>query len=158
MRGRKKTPARIHLLHGNPGHRAINDREPKPETGVPKKPDFLSATAKKYWNYHARRLDKAGILAKVDLGVFAAYCTALATLDKAEKMLEGHGYTQHTVQNGEKKSPWVLIAKEARDQIRSLGSELGVTASSRARIKVETKEKVDPVEAYQRLKPPRKLG
>jgi phage terminase small subunit len=54
--------------------------------------------------------------------VVAAYCTALATLDKAEKMLEEHGYTQQTVQNGEKKSPWVLIAKESRDQIRSLGT------------------------------------
>ena len=110
MRGRKKTPAIIHHLHGNPGRRPINDQEPKPETGVPKKPDFLSATAKKYWNYHAKRLDQAGILSKVDLGILAAYCTALATLDKAEKMLAEHGYTQQT-EAGEKKSPWVLIAK-----------------------------------------------
>jgi P27 family predicted phage terminase small subunit len=73
-------------------------------------------------------------------------------------MLEEHGYTQHTVQNGEKKSPWILIAKEARDQIRALGSELGVTASSRARIKVDVKEKVDPIEAYQRLKPRKNLA
>src|SRR5882724_7393397 len=124
MRGRKKTPAMIHHLHGNPGRRPINDQEPKPETGIPKKPDFLSATAKKYWNYHAKRLDQAGILSKVDLGILAAYCTALATLDKAEKMLAEHGYTQQT-EAGEKKTPWILIAKEARDQIRSIGSELG---------------------------------
>src|SRR4030095_10788998 len=137
MRGRKKTSAKILHLRGNPGRRPVNDQEPKPETGVPKKPDFLSETAKKYWNYHARRLDTAGILSKVDLGILAAYCTALATLDKAEKMLEEHGYTQNTAESGEKKSPWILIAKEARDQIRSIGSELGVTASSRARIKVE---------------------
>jgi P27 family predicted phage terminase small subunit len=147
MRGRKKTPAMIHHLHGNPGRRPINDQEPKPETGVPKKPDFLSATAKKYWNYHAKRLDKAGILSKVDLGILSAYVTALATLDKAEKMLAEDGYTQDT-ESGKKKSPWILIAKEARDQIRSIGSELGVTASSRARIKVETKKTPDAFEAY----------
>jgi P27 family predicted phage terminase small subunit len=149
MRGRKKTSATIHHLRGNPSRRPINDAEPKPETGVPKKPDFLSATAKKYWNYHAKRLDQAGILSKVDLGILAAYCTALATLDKAEKMLEEHGYTQDT-DSGKKKSPWILIAKEARDQIRSIGSELGVTASSRARIKVETKKKPDAFELYQK--------
>jgi hypothetical protein len=63
-------------------------------------------------------------------------------------MLEEHGYTQNTAESGEKKSPWILIAKEARDQIRSIGSELGVTASSRARIKVETKKKPDPFEEY----------
>jgi P27 family predicted phage terminase small subunit len=149
MRGRKKTPAIIHHLHGNPGRRPINDQEPKPETGVPKKPDFLSATAKKYWNYHAKRLDQAGILSKVDLGILAAYCTALSTLDKAEKMLAEHGYTQQT-EAGEKKTPWILIAKEARDQIRSLGSELGVTASSRARMKVEAKKKPDLFELYRK--------
>ena len=143
MRGRKKTSAKILQLRGNPGRRPVNDQEPKPETGVPKKPDFLSETAKKYWAYHAKRLDKAGILSKVDLGILAAYCTALATLDKAEKMLAESGYTQTTLQSGEKK---VLgfDCKEARDQIRSIGSELGVTASSRARIKVETKKQPTP--------------
>jgi P27 family predicted phage terminase small subunit len=152
MRGRKKTSAKILQLRGNPGRRRINDAEPKPETGVPKKPDFLTETAKKYWNYHAKRLDKAGILSRVDLGILAAYCTAVATLDKAEKMLAEHGYTQTTLQSGEKKSPWVLIAKEARDQIRSIGSELGVTASSRARIKVETKKTPDAFEIYRNRK------
>ena len=151
MKGRKKTPAKILHLRGNPGRRPVNDQEPKPETGVPKKPNFLSATAKKYWNYHARRLDQAGILSKVDLGILAAYCTALATLDKAEKMLEEGGYTQDTV-SGEKKTPWILIAKEARDQIRSLGSELGVTASSRARMKVDVKPREDAFDAYRNRK------
>jgi P27 family predicted phage terminase small subunit len=157
MRGRKKTAAKILQLRGNPGRRPINDAEPKPETGVPKKPKFLSETARRYWAYHAKRLDRAGVLAKVDLGILAAYATALATLDRAETMLAEHGYTQIT-ESGEKKSPWILIAKEARDQIRALGSELGVTASSRARIKVEMKEKADPFEAYRSLKPPRKLA
>src|SRR5437016_14201374 len=151
MRGRKKTAAKILHLRGNPGRRPVNDQEPKPETGVPKKPNFLSATAKKYWNYHARRLDQAGILSKVDLGILAAYCTALATLDKAEKMLEQGVYTQDTV-SGEKKTPWILIAKEARDQIRSLGSELGVTASSRARMKVDVKPREDAFDAYRNRK------
>jgi uncharacterized repeat protein (TIGR01451 family) len=98
-------------LRGNPGKRPINDQEPKPESGVPKKPQFLSATAIKYWHYHARWLDQAGILAKVDLGIFAAYCTGLATLEKAETMLKEGGYTQTTVQSGEKKRPSALIAK-----------------------------------------------
>jgi P27 family predicted phage terminase small subunit len=151
MRGRKKTSAKVLLLRGNPGRRPVNDQEPKPETGVPKKPDFLSETAKKYWHYHARRLDQAGILCKVDLGILAAYCTAIATLDMAEKMLAADGYTQDT-NSGKKKSPWILIAKEARDQIRSIGSELGVTASSRARIKVETKAKPDAFEIYRNRK------
>jgi hypothetical protein len=47
--------------------------------------------------------DRAGILAKVDLGILAAYATALATLDKAETMLAEGGYIQIT-ESGEKKS------------------------------------------------------
>lgn len=140
MRGRKKTPAKVVQLHGNPGKRPINDQEPKFALGIPEPPAFLSETAQKWWNYHVGDLDAAGILARADLGVLASYCTALANLEIAEKQIQIHGYTQETIQAGEKKSPWVLIAKESRDQIRSLGSELGLTAASRARLKAAPRD------------------
>jgi P27 family predicted phage terminase small subunit len=155
MKGRKKLPAKLHILRGNPGHRPINLKEPRPESGVPKRPKFLSQTARKYWNLHARQLDNAGILARIDVGILASCCTALAALDKAETMIEQHGYTQ-TTDSGERKSPWVMIAKESRDQVRNLGAELGLSPTSRAQIKVGgVTEKQDAFEVYRSLKPKR---
>ena len=152
MRGRKKTPAKVVQLHGNPGRRPINMNEPQFELGISQMPPFLSDTAKRYWDYHVKDLDAAGILARVDIGIFAAYCTALANLEIAEKEIQVSGYTQQTKGAGIKKSPWVMIAKESRDQIRSLGSELGLTATSRARLKATPRSPEDPFEAFKAKK------
>jgi P27 family predicted phage terminase small subunit len=91
----------------------------------------------------APELEAKGILAKVDGGILAAYCSALARLYYSEKDIEKHGAYQ-TGEFGIKRHPAVLSAKESRDQIRALGSELGVTAASRARIKATPKDKDKP--------------
>jgi len=152
MRGRKKTPAKVLQLRGNAGRRPLNLDEPKVTLGIPESPAFLSETARKYWDSHVVDLDTAGILARVDIGILAAYCTALANLEIAERQIQTEGYTQFAESSGEKKSPWVLIAKESRDQIRSLGSELGLTPASRARLKATPKVAEDPFEAYKKEK------
>ena len=53
-RGRKPTPTAIKELEGNPGKRALNDREPKPQKKAPACPKWLEDEAKKEW----RRLAK----------------------------------------------------------------------------------------------------
>lgn len=137
MKGRKKTPAKILQLRKS---RWATDNEPKVELGIPAAPDFLSKIARKYWDQLVNDIHQAGILAQIDGGIFAGYCTALANLEIAEKGIQKDGYIQSTEHAGDKKTPWVLIAKEARDQIRSLGSELGMTPASRARLKATPAE------------------
>jgi P27 family predicted phage terminase small subunit len=141
MRGRKKTPANLVLLRNNPGKRQVNKDEPKLELGAPEPPAFLNEIEKRWWSYHAPELANKGILAKLDIGIFASYCSALADLEIAsEQLLKPSDYTQDTLTGGFKKSPWVMIRKEAREQIKALGAELGLSATSRARIKVTPKD------------------
>ena len=48
-RGRKPTPSAIKALEGNPGKRALNEREPRPEKKAPSCPKWLEPEAKKEW-------------------------------------------------------------------------------------------------------------
>ena len=48
-RGRKPTPTAIKELEGNPGKRALNEREPKPQKKAPACPKWLEEEAKKEW-------------------------------------------------------------------------------------------------------------
>jgi len=141
MRGRKIIPTAVNSLRGNPGKRRPNHEEPKPEVEAPDVPKFLSKTAKIYWAILSKELLKLRILAKVDVGVFAARCSALANLNKAEKGLK-KGFVIKT-KYGLKKSPWIGIAEKARDQIVKTSAELGLSASSRSRIKVTPKKPED---------------
>lgn len=143
MKGRKKTPAKVVQLRGNPGKRPINLNEPKFQPGAPDESLFyLDEMAKRHWDALIPELESQGILMKVDGGILAAYCTACAKLYHAEKDIAESGMYQTDPETGAlKKHPAVLIAKEARDQIKSIGSELGLTATSRARISVKTGDK-----------------
>jgi P27 family predicted phage terminase small subunit len=80
-------------------------------------------------------------LAKVDIGIYMAFCSALAEFETASMQLtKPASYTHVNLNGGEKKSPWVMIRKDCRDQIRSLGAQLGLSACSRARVKTKPKE------------------
>src|SRR6266550_8415418 len=97
MRGRKKTPATVVQLRGNPGKRPVNNQEPRFELGIPDTSLFyLNEMAKKYWNALAPELELKGILAKVDGGILAAYCSACARLYYAEKDIEKDGAYQRS--------------------------------------------------------------
>ena len=153
MRGRKKTPANLVRLLGNPGRRPINDREPELEPGIPDESlFFLNEMAKKHWDLLAPELEAKGILAKLDGGILAAYCTACARLYYAERTIATEGEYQSDDNGSKKKHPAILIAKEARDQIRLIGAELGLTAAGRARLKTIEKKKEDPFEAFRSQK------
>ena len=77
-RGRKPTPTAIKELEGNPGKRPLNSNEPKPDTTAPKCPKWLEPEAKKEWKRLSIEMERIGILTKVDMAAFAAYCQAYA--------------------------------------------------------------------------------
>ncbi len=156
MRGRKPKPANVHYLNGNPGHRPINDAEPDLELGIPDtKHFFFNEKTQIYWDQHAKELEEKGILAKLDGGVLWSYCSALASLYYAEKDIDEGGWYQDTLQGGQKKRPAVSVAEKAREQIKTLSAELGLSATSRARMKIKEKPKLDSFDEYKKKKNPK---
>ncbi|WP_337531429.1 phage terminase small subunit P27 family, partial [Zhenhengia sp.] len=89
--GRKPKPTSLKVLEGNPGKRALNDTEPKPEKKAPKCPTWLNKEAKKEWKRIATELEALGILTEVDMAAFAGYCQAYARWKEAEEFIAKHG-------------------------------------------------------------------
>jgi phage terminase small subunit len=119
MRGAKPKPTALKFLQGNPGHRPLNEHEPKPRVGC-KKPDYLDEHASKVWDRLAPRLIQLGILTELDGATFALFC-----------ILEAR------VETGEDLGPSMI------SQLRGLASCFGLDPSSRSRIKVFPDEEVD---------------
>jgi len=76
MRGDKPKPTALKLLAGNPGKRALNDREPDPGALDLTPPAELSAEAVTQWNRLAPMLAQCGVLKKSDRDVLSHYCVA----------------------------------------------------------------------------------
>lgn len=151
MAGRIPTPTHLKVVKGNPGKRALPADEPKPPKESPKAPPWLTTEAKVMWGRFSMQLEQMGVLTAADGPALEALVTSYEEFRKLEEQVGKEGYTYLTVAtNGErvtKANPAAAMLREARQQLRMLLSEFGLTPA--ARTKVHTvqrggKEKTQP--------------
>jgi phage terminase small subunit len=74
--GRKSIPTEIKKLKGNPGKRALNDKEPKPNVEIPECPAHLTGEARTEWDRITKELHALGNIARIDRAALTVYCMA----------------------------------------------------------------------------------
>jgi P27 family predicted phage terminase small subunit len=157
MRGPKPIPTRIKELKGNPGKRALNDKEPKPDVVIPECPDHLTGEARKEWGRITAELQTLGIIAKIDRAALAAYCMAWLDFVYASRMVDEEGEVitskrvdkqGNEVTGGSYLNPWVGIKTSAMDRVVRIGAEFGLTPASRTRLKVDTPSEEDLMASF----------
>lgn len=135
--GRRRKSKALRELHGSverPHHR---DRpEPVYTVDVPEPPSSLSAAARVEWDRITAELNATRVIARVDLGILATYCTTFARLDDIRRELS------RVTKAGKLAIPvgtakWHRLERSERQQttvLRTLAAELGITPASRARV------------------------
>jgi len=134
MAGRRPKPTRIKEIEGNPGKRALNRREPRPESALPPCPGHLDEEAKAEWGRISPELVRLGLLASIDRAALAAYCQAWSRWVDAETNLRKYGAVIKTPKGYPIQNPYLGIANTAIDLMRKFLTEFGMTPSSRSRI------------------------
>ncbi len=99
-----------------------------PVVDVPRPPAWLSRDAKAEWRKVAPILVERNVLTEGDLGALAAYCDAVGQLVAANAIIAAEGMVV-----AGKKHPLITTTVAARNQIRQLAAELGLTPISRSR-------------------------
>jgi len=148
MRGRKPTPTKLKLLHGNPGRRPLNAREPKPKAGLPPCPSSLKGTARAAWRQIAKMLRDAGIGTALDRHAMILLVDAWVTWDTATTTLRQSGLLVKSPSGFPMQSPLLAIANRAHEQIVRLLAEFGMTPSARTRVHVEVPQAPDPLQEF----------
>lgn len=133
-RGRKPKPTELNRVQGNPGHRPVNTREPKPASPV-KTPRGMSAGAKTFWRDHAAELERLSILTGVDTPALRLAAEHYALAVQAAAELHQTGLTVMG-KDGERKNPLAQVFKDNALAFKSFAVEFGMTPSSRTRLKM----------------------
>lgn len=141
--GPPPTPTKLRLLRGNPGHRPLNDREPKPKLEIPTCPSHLEPEARKEWKRIAKELYSLGLLTKIDRAALAAYCQCWGRWVEAEEQLKKTGLVVKSPAGYPILSPYLSIANKAMKQMQMLLSEFGCSPASRSRIHAQPTEHDD---------------
>src|SRR5262245_51068611 len=118
-RGPAAKPTALKVLQGNPGHEALNTREPKPAPIAPKCPSWLDADAKREWKRVAPELEKLGLLTQVDMVALAGYCQSYSTWKLCQQKLATKGLTFTTDKGYICQRPEVGIGNRALAEVRA---------------------------------------
>lgn len=110
---------------------------------APNPPAWMkSRVAKTEWRKVAAILIERKHLTDADLGTLAAYADALGQLADATRLINREGMVVMTA-NGPRKHPAISIQINARNQVRQLAAELGLTPVSRSRPSIRDDEGQD---------------
>lgn len=134
VRGRKPKPTAIKVLEGNPGHRPVNDREPKAPPGMPSCPKWLDKRAKAEWKRMSAILKPLGLLTNMDRAAFAGYCQAYGRWQEAEEELSKTGLVFSTPSGYMQQSPYVAISQANLKTVIKFCEQFGLTPTARSRI------------------------
>lgn len=137
MQGRKPKPTVLKRLAGNPGRRPLNDAEPKPPVASINVPRYLDDGAKQEWRRVVKDLRAVGLLTSVDRAALEGYCMAYSLARGAQHEIEAHGVLIEGTKGGLVKNPATAVLNQALQTMRNFMSELGMSATSRSRLKVE---------------------
>ncbi len=143
--GRRPKPTAIKELEGNPGKRALNKSEPKPNrlTRAPVCPQFLKGLARTQWNKMAPQLARLGVLTNIDLDALARYCTLYQRWRDAEREVARLGVIIRTTNGNLVQNPHLNVANRCNEQLNSLAAEFGLTPSSRSKVHAEPPDERD---------------
>ncbi len=158
MRGAKPKATVLKLITGNPGRRPLNPREAKPPAVIPDPPELLTEAAARgdkaaleEWKRVTPLLADVGLIAKLDRAIIAAYCMAWARWIDCERQLVTTGLIVKAPNGYPMYSPYLTASNKALDQVRQLSEQIGLSGSSRSRIKTnDPAGETDPAEAFLR--------
>jgi P27 family predicted phage terminase small subunit len=137
--GPAPTPTHLRIVRGDRKDR-INTNEPKPKKEKPKTPSWLSKEAKKIWKRTADQLEAMGLLYEADQDILTSYAVAVVTYQQATELVDQQGILVEGRRDGFVTNPAVRVQRDQATLIRMLGSELGLTPSSRTRLKANEAE------------------
>lgn len=145
MKGRKPTPTALKLIKGNPGKRAINKHEPKPEDAGIEPPYWLNPEAAAVWNEIAPNLSGVGLLTVADIHMLGMGCIAIAQFRTAANQTGDELVKAKTVEDkdgapveiGHHVNPWLVAQSMSFKQAMAVLAQFGMSPAARSRVVAE---------------------
>lgn len=136
QRGPRTQPTALKILRGNPGHRPLNKREPKPKLGcVPSDIVRGNARALQEWEKLSAMLTGLRVLTEADYIALGNLCLDVAMLEEARAGLAREGLMLKNKRTGVVHvNPLARVVATTGDRIARSLREFGLTPASRSSI------------------------
>ena len=150
MRGRKPLPTAIKQVNGYQKSKIDNENEPIPRAllSIADAPEYLSDDARIEWVRIIHELNVMGLLTTADMDIVAMVADVTARYKKAQAQVDTDGFLIETPNGYKQVHPTLAIVNKCIQQLQKLYVELGMSPSSRTRLKVPESHSEDEYEEY----------
>lgn len=159
MPGPPPSPAKLRLLKGKgPGTDSSGRKvraQPVDVAFLPDAPEHLPELAAAQWDHVCAGLRRMEIAGPVDMGALEAFCMAYQRMRDAEAVIAEDGMFTAGSTGQLVAHPAVAISAQARQQIGTLGAQLGLTPAARLRMTLPEAASDDKEEALFGRRPAR---
>lgn len=144
-RGPAPIPTKLKILHGNPGKRPLNEREPQPADGLPACPERLTGAARDEWERLVPILHDMGVGTEADASALELLCETWGRYVEARQnevkggMVWLSGKTSDSGLPSFVYSPYGAIATKLIGHLRAMYASFALTPSSRSGITTDKK-------------------
>ena len=128
-------------LRGETRPHKLNEAEPQVVAGEPKRPPWVKGRALAEWKVKVGQLAEVGMLTTIDDTALGLYCVAWAKVEKLIPLVESWGHTLVAANGGYVRNPDSVALVQAETALNRAMVELGITPSSRTRVKAAPKPK-----------------
>ncbi len=140
-RGPPPKPSALRLLTNPDAKRKLNDREPQPKKRPPKMPSYLDDAGRAKWRELCKKLLELGVLTEIDGDALGRYCAVWAEWISVARDYERFGRYQACESGYVQEHPAYTSWKKLAMDLEKLGAVLGLSPSSRTRVRVEQPKK-----------------
>lgn len=140
MPGPSPKPTALKVVEGNRGKRALNKQEPDPEYLAVENlaaPGWLDLRARAVWDEIAPPLQKARLVAIIDIPLLAMACVAIAQFRYAAERVGDSPVRAADGEKGEMLNPWLIVQSMSFKQAVAILREFGVGPAARTRIALQ---------------------
>lgn len=134
MPGRKKLPTALKLMRGTVRADRANPREPQLTPAIPEAFAALTPAAQEHFNRLSRQLKAIKVSTEIDGAALSALAQAMAHYEAANKALADEGLVIEGRGGESVRNPWLIIQKQAWEQMQRGFTDFGLTPSARAKI------------------------
>jgi P27 family predicted phage terminase small subunit len=143
MSGPPPIPLRLKVLRGNPGHQKLRHQpEPTIPASCPEPPPHIQGFAQDEWWSTGPELHRLGLLSRIDVPAFAAYCHAFGQWRMAAETLAKmqandpimNGMIIKTKYGDAVANPLTSITRKLAGDVVRYAGEFGLTALARSRM------------------------
>lgn len=128
--GRRPIPTALKALRGTLKACRVNEDEPQPDRGIPDPPADFDRTQRRRWRERAAELDAIGVLTVADGAALGALVIADVRVSRANRHVNREGAVI-VVAGVPRRNPWAIELHQAKQLVRLMCVEFGITPSSR---------------------------